>query len=277
MTKTMNRSIDRATLEAAYEREVEVFTQHHPRSQEMFARAAQSLPGGNTRTGVHTHPLVGSGDQRPAHGPRLHRARAHGQVRGRLPRPRRPCHGQLSAAIGPRARACGSAAACAQLRRAVVGGPRGRDRAALQRCRRLRGADRRRHAGRRLRRARGGHGALRSARRDAAHPAVGDVQRQPLRADRRQGDPGDDDAAGLRAHRGAGAGGGRGSDGGVRGARPARLRGHGRVDVPVFFLDRPPPTTARRRPTTACCSAGCTCGCSTGASTGARAATSRCR
>ena len=43
-------------LQASVERQIAEYMDNHPRSREMFRRAQASLPGGNTRTGVHFDP-----------------------------------------------------------------------------------------------------------------------------------------------------------------------------------------------------------------------------
>ncbi len=57
MTPAIPRGIDRSALAAAGAEEEAVFAERNPRSSAMFARGAGSLPGGNTRTGVHMHPF----------------------------------------------------------------------------------------------------------------------------------------------------------------------------------------------------------------------------
>ena len=57
MTRAPARGIDRRALDAACAEEEAVFAERNPRSAAMFARAAGSLPGGNTRTGVHMPPF----------------------------------------------------------------------------------------------------------------------------------------------------------------------------------------------------------------------------
>jgi glutamate-1-semialdehyde 2,1-aminomutase len=57
MAPVTSPAIDRRALQKAYEGEVAAVTGRNPRSAEMFRRAAASLPGGNTRTGVHMHPF----------------------------------------------------------------------------------------------------------------------------------------------------------------------------------------------------------------------------
>ncbi len=57
MTRAPARGIDRPALDAACAEEEAVFAERNPRSAAMFARAAGSLPGGNTRTGVHMPPF----------------------------------------------------------------------------------------------------------------------------------------------------------------------------------------------------------------------------
>ncbi len=44
-------------LQAALDQQIADYTARNPRSQQMFARAKQSLPGGNSRTGVHMDPF----------------------------------------------------------------------------------------------------------------------------------------------------------------------------------------------------------------------------
>ena len=44
-------------IKALLDEEVAAYAAHNPRSLAMFARAKQSLPGGNTRTGVHIDPF----------------------------------------------------------------------------------------------------------------------------------------------------------------------------------------------------------------------------
>ena len=57
MTQAAACRIDRSALAAACAEEEALFAERNPRSSAMFARAAGSLPGGNTRTGVHMHPF----------------------------------------------------------------------------------------------------------------------------------------------------------------------------------------------------------------------------
>ncbi len=57
MTQAAACRIDRSALAAACGAEEALFAERNPRSAAMFARAAGSLPGGNTRTGVHMHPF----------------------------------------------------------------------------------------------------------------------------------------------------------------------------------------------------------------------------
>ena len=44
-------------IKALLDEEIAAYAARNPRSQAMFARAVQSLPGGNTRTGVHIDPF----------------------------------------------------------------------------------------------------------------------------------------------------------------------------------------------------------------------------
>ena len=44
-------------IKALLDEEIAAYAARNPRSQAMFARAKQSLPGGNTRTGVHIDPF----------------------------------------------------------------------------------------------------------------------------------------------------------------------------------------------------------------------------
>ena len=48
--------MDAGTIRASMERQIAEYMDHHPRSRDMFRRAQASLPGGNTRTGVHFDP-----------------------------------------------------------------------------------------------------------------------------------------------------------------------------------------------------------------------------
>ena len=57
MTQTEKTRRDREQLQAAVGAAVSAYTDRNPRSREMFARAQQSLPGGNTRTGTHMDPF----------------------------------------------------------------------------------------------------------------------------------------------------------------------------------------------------------------------------
>ena len=57
MTQTAKTGLDRQHLQAAADAAVSAYTDRNPRSREMFARAQQSLPGGNTRSGVHMDPF----------------------------------------------------------------------------------------------------------------------------------------------------------------------------------------------------------------------------
>ena len=44
-------------IKALLDEEIAAYTARNPRSRAMFARAKKSLPGGNTRTGVHLDPF----------------------------------------------------------------------------------------------------------------------------------------------------------------------------------------------------------------------------
>ena len=44
-------------IKALLDEEIAAYAARNPRSQAMFARAKQSLPGGNTRTGIHIDPF----------------------------------------------------------------------------------------------------------------------------------------------------------------------------------------------------------------------------
>ncbi len=48
--------MDSENLRASLDRQIAEYMDSHPRSREMFRRAQASLPGGNTRTGVHFDP-----------------------------------------------------------------------------------------------------------------------------------------------------------------------------------------------------------------------------
>ena len=192
-------------------------------------------------------------DQRPESRPRLHRAHGHGQVRGRLPRHRRPRHGELPAAGRPGAGARRGSAPCGLHGGSLLGRPRGRGGPALQRPRR------RRDPPRRARQPAGGRHRRSPVHGGRAGPARGGLPRAPAGSD----PPGRGPAC-LRRDRQLPHGAGRGAGAPGRAPRPHLPRqghrrrhprsglrgaggGHGPLRSPPGGED--PPSRGRSTPT----------------------------